>query len=52
MGTKGEALDFANMFKPALDRGDINRERILAQKRAEAEELRDEIASGFNKLFE
>ena len=22
MGTKGEALDFANMFKPALDRGD------------------------------
>ena len=23
MGAKGEALDFANMFKPALDRGDI-----------------------------
>ena len=23
MGNKGEALDFANMFKPALDRGDI-----------------------------
>ena len=23
MGTKGEALDFANMFKPALDRGGI-----------------------------
>ena len=23
IGTKGEALDFANMFKPALDRGDI-----------------------------
>ncbi|MBO6244449.1 MAG: DUF87 domain-containing protein, partial [Clostridia bacterium] len=36
----------------ALDRGDINRERILAQKRAETEELRDSIASGFNKLFE
>ena len=36
----------------ALDRGDINRERILAGKRLEAEELRDEIASGFNKLFE
>ena len=35
----------------ALDRGDINRERILAQKRAEAEELRDEISAGFNKLF-
>ena len=29
----------------ALDRGDINRERIMAQKRAEAEALRDEIAS-------
>ncbi|MGN1299370.1 MAG: VirB4 family type IV secretion system protein [Candidatus Scatovivens sp.] len=36
----------------ALDRGDINRERILAQKRAEAESLRDEIAAGFNKLFD
>ncbi len=36
----------------ALDRGDINRERILAQKRLEAEELRDQIAAGFNKLFE
>ena len=23
MGNKGEAMDFANMFKPALDRGDI-----------------------------
>ena len=23
MGTKGEALDFANMLKPGLDRGDI-----------------------------
>ncbi len=23
MGAKGESLDFANMFKPALDRGDI-----------------------------
>ena len=23
MGSKGEALDFANMFKPALDRGDV-----------------------------
>lgn len=36
----------------ALDRGDINRERILAQKRMEAEELRDAIAAGFNKLFD
>ena len=36
----------------AWDRGDINRERLLAQKRAEAEELRDQIAAGFNKLFD
>ncbi len=36
----------------ALDRGDINRERIIAQKRMEAEDLRDEIAAGFNKLFD
>ena len=36
----------------ALDRGDINRERILEQKRLEAEELRDQIAAGFNKLFD
>ena len=36
----------------ALDRGDINRERILTQKRFEAEELRDQIAAGFNKLYE
>ena len=36
----------------ALDRGDINRERVIAQKREEAEELRDAIAAGFNKLFD
>ena len=36
----------------ALDRGDINRERLIAQKRMEAEELRDAIAAGFNKLFD
>jgi len=36
----------------AADRGNINRESILSQKRMEAEGLRDEIASGFNKLFE
>ena len=36
----------------AADRGNINRESILAQKRLEAEALRDEIAGGFNKLFE
>ena len=36
----------------AADRGDINRERIIAQKRIEAEELRDQIAAGFNKLYD
>ena len=36
----------------AADRGNINRESQLAQKRAEAEQLRDEIAAGFNKMFE
>ena len=36
----------------AQDRGDINRERIIAQKEAEAQELRDSIAAGFNKLFD
>ena len=36
----------------AADRGDINRESTLSQKRLEAEDLRDEIAAGFNKLYE
>ena len=36
----------------AIDRGNINRESTLSQKRYEAEQLRDEIAAGFNKLFE
>ncbi len=36
----------------AQDKGNINRESSLAQKRAEAEQLRDEIAAGYNKLFE
>ncbi len=36
----------------AEERGNINRSRLLAQKRMETEELRDEIASGFNKLYE
>ena len=36
----------------ANDRGDINRASVLAQKQAEAEALRDEIAAGYNKLFE
>ena len=36
----------------AHDRGDINRESVLATKQAEAEALRDEIAAGYNKLFD
>ncbi len=36
----------------AADRGNINRESTLTQKRVEAEQLRNEIAAGFNKLFE
>ncbi len=36
----------------AQDRGDINRESVLAIKQAEAEALRDQIAAGYNKLFE
>ncbi len=36
----------------ALDRGNINRESTLSQKRFEAEQLRDEIAAGFNKMYE
>ena len=36
----------------AADRGNINRESNLTQKRLEAEQLRDEIAAGFNKLYE
>lgn len=34
------------------DRGDINRESLIAQKKSEAEHFRDEIAAGFNKLYE
>ena len=36
----------------AADRGNINRESTLGQKRWEAEQLRDEIAAGYNKLYE
>lgn len=36
----------------AADKGNINRESNLAQKRVEAEQLRNEIAAGYNKLFE
>ena len=36
----------------AADRGNINRESTISQKRYEAEQLRDEIAAGFNKLYE
>ena len=36
----------------AAERGNINRESTLTQKRFEAEQLRDEIAAGYNKLYE
>ena len=36
----------------AADRGNINRESTITQKRFETEQLRDEISSGFNKLYE
>lgn len=36
----------------AHDRGDINRESVLSTKQAEAETLRDQIAAGYNKLYE
>lgn len=36
----------------AADKGKINRESIISQKRFETEQLRDEIAAGFNKLYE
>lgn len=36
----------------ANDRGDINRESVLTIKQQEAEALRDQIAAGYNKLFE
>ena len=35
----------------AADRGNINRQSTLTQKRLETEQLRDEIAAGFNKLY-
>lgn len=36
----------------ALEKGNINREAVLSQKKYETEQLRDEIAAGFNKMFE
>ncbi len=36
----------------ASDRGNINRESDVSQKRYETEILRDQIAAGFNKLYE
>ena len=36
----------------AMDRGNINRESNLTQKRFEAEQLRVEIAAGFNKMYD
>lgn len=36
----------------AQDRGDINRASVLTTKQEEAEALRDQIAAGYNKLFD
>ena len=36
----------------AIKQGNSNKERILQQKKIEAESLRDEISTNFNKLFE
>lgn len=36
----------------AADKGNINRQSTITQKRYETEQLRDEIAAGFNKLYE
>lgn len=36
----------------AQKRGDINRERLVDDMKIETERIRDEIAAGFNKLFE
>ncbi len=36
----------------AYKKGNINREAVLSQKKYETEQLRDEIAAGFNKMFE
>ena len=36
----------------AVDSGNINRESKLTQKRFEAEQLRDEISAGFNKMYD
>ena len=36
----------------ANNRGDINRLSVLGTKQAEAEDLRDQIAAGYNKLFD
>lgn len=35
----------------AEEKGDVNRARVLSNKKAEKEALRDEIASGWNSLF-
>ena len=44
------SLESERLF--ALKRGDINRERLVDDMRIETERIRDEIAAGFNKLFE
>jgi len=44
------SLESERLF--AQKRGDINRERLVDDMRIETERIRDEIAAGFNKLFE
>ena len=36
----------------AAKKGDINRQSLMEDKRMEAERIRDEIAAGFNKIYE
>ena len=52
MGSKGEALDFANMFKPGLDRGDIKVIGATTTEEYERYILRDEaFVRRFQKII-
>ncbi len=46
-----EINEIASEIYVAQSRGDINRARVLSIKKAEKEQLRDEIASGWNNVF-
>ena len=45
-------VDLESERMVANNRGDINRLSVLGTKQAEAEDLRDQIAAGYNKLFD